>query len=54
VIIAALISLKLLCGDEWRFGDKLSGRSVMIGYGFAIGIGSSLMETSGGSLRRWH
>ena len=51
VIIAAMISSKLLLGGErWRFGDELPGRQVMIGYGFAIGLGSSLMGISGGSL----
>lgn len=51
VIIAAMISSKLLLGGErWRFGDELPGRRVMIGNGFAIGLGSSLMGISGGSL----
>ena len=51
VIIAAIISSKLLFGGErWRFSDQLPGRRVMIGYGFAIGLGSSLMGISGGSL----
>jgi uncharacterized membrane protein YfcA len=51
VIIAAIISSKLLVGgDSWRFGDELPARPVMIGYGFAIGLGSSLMGISGGSL----
>ena len=51
VIIAAIISSKLLFGGErWRFSDQLPSRRVMIGYGFAIGLGSSLMGISGGSL----
>ena len=51
VIIAAIISSKLLFGGErWWFGDQLPGRRVMIGYGLAIGLGSSLMGISGGSL----
>jgi uncharacterized membrane protein YfcA len=49
--IAAVIAAKLLIGgDSWRFGDTLPGRPAMIGYGFAIGLGSSLMGISGGSL----
>ena len=51
VIIAAIISSKLLFGGErWRFSDQLPSRRVMIGYGFAIGLGLSLMGISGGSL----
>lgn len=51
VAIAALIVSKMLfAGDRWRLGDELPGRSAMIGYGFAIGLGSSLMGISGGSL----
>jgi uncharacterized membrane protein YfcA len=51
VVIAAVIAAKLLIGgDAWRLGDQLPGRPVMIGYGFVIGLGSSLMGISGGSL----
>jgi uncharacterized membrane protein YfcA len=51
VVIAAIIAAKLLIGtDSWRLSDALPGRPVMMGYGFAIGLGSSLMGISGGSL----
>lgn len=51
VVIAAIIAAKLLIGtDTWRLSDALPGRPAMIGYGFAIGLGSSLMGISGGSL----
>jgi uncharacterized membrane protein YfcA len=49
--IASIIAARLLFGgDRWRVSDELPGRSGMIGYGFLIGLGSSLMGTSGGSL----
>ena len=51
VVIAAIIAAKMLMGtDSWRFSDALPGRPAMMGYGFAIGLGSSLMGISGGSL----
>lgn len=51
VVIAAIIATKLLIGtDSWRISDALPGRPAMMGYGFAIGLGSSLMGISGGSL----
>jgi uncharacterized membrane protein YfcA len=51
VVIAAIIASKLLIGgDAWRLSDELPGRVPMIGYGFLIGLGSSLMGISGGSL----
>jgi uncharacterized membrane protein YfcA len=51
VIIAAVIATKMLTGGEtWRFSDRLPGRTGMVGYGFMIGLGSSLMGISGGSL----
>jgi uncharacterized membrane protein YfcA len=51
VVIAALIVTKMLfVGDRWRLSDALPGRPAMIGYGLAIGLGSSLMGISGGSL----
>ena len=49
--IAAVISTKLLFGrDKWRLGDDLPGRAAMRAYGFLVGLGSSLMGISGGSL----
>lgn len=51
VVIGGMIAGKLLFGrDSWRFADDLPGRPAMMGYGFAIGLGSSLMGISGGSL----
>ncbi len=51
VVIAGVIAAKLLVGgDAWRLSDDLPGRAVMRGYGFVIGLGSSLMGISGGSL----
>jgi uncharacterized membrane protein YfcA len=51
VLIAGLIAAKLLIGrDTWRFADQLPGRAAMTGYGFFIGLTSSLMGVSGGSV----
>ena len=51
VLIACLIAAKLLVGgDGWVLGTELPGRAAMIGYGFASGLGSSLMGIGGGSL----
>ena len=51
VLIAALIITQMWFGnDRWRIADGLPGRPAMIGYGIAIGLGSSLMGISGGSL----
>ncbi|MBV9686696.1 MAG: sulfite exporter TauE/SafE family protein, partial [Alphaproteobacteria bacterium] len=42
---------KLLFGrDSWALGEALPGRAAMIGYGFMVGLASSLMGISGGSL----
>ena len=50
-VIAGAIATKLLIGREsWALGDDLPGRWAMRGYGFLVGIGSSLMGISGGSL----
>jgi uncharacterized protein len=50
-LIAALIAGKLLFGREsWVVASDLPGRAAMTGYGFALGIASSLMGISGGSL----
>ena len=49
--IAGLIAAKLLFGREsWIFGSDLPGRAAMAAYGFLIGLGSSLIGISGGSL----
>jgi uncharacterized membrane protein YfcA len=50
-LIAAVIAAKLLFGREgWVVAHHLPGRAAMTGYGFAVGLGSSLMGISGGSL----
>jgi uncharacterized protein len=50
-LIAGVIAAKLLVlGDRWRLGQELPGPPAMRGYGFAIGLASSLMGISGGSL----
>jgi uncharacterized protein len=51
VAIACLIAAKLLVGGSgWVLGTELPGPAAMIAYGFAIGLGSSLMGIGGGSL----
>ena len=51
MLIACIIAARLLFGgDRWRFSDELPGPAGMAGYGFLIGLGSSLMGISGGSL----
>jgi uncharacterized membrane protein YfcA len=50
-VIAAVIACKILFGGErWRLGRELPGRPAMTGYGFLIGLCSSLMGVSGGSI----
>ena len=44
VVIAGIIATKLLLGrDDWLIADDLPGRLTMNGYGFLIGLASSLM-----------
>ena len=51
VLIALVIAAKLLIGTESGvLGRSLPGRLAMTGYGFVIGLASSLMGISGGSL----
>jgi uncharacterized membrane protein YfcA len=51
VVIAGVIAAKLLFGrDSWVLGRRLPGRAGMTGYGFVVGLASSLMGISGGSL----
>lgn len=51
MVIASIIAARLLFGgDRWRLSDELPGRAGMVGYGFLVGLGSSLMGISGGSL----
>ena len=50
-LIAAVIAGKLLFGREsWVVAANLPGRAAMTGYGFLVGLASSLMGISGGSL----
>ena len=51
VLVASVIAIKLMFGREsWRLGDELPGRVGMTVWGFVIGLASSLMGTSGGSV----
>lgn len=50
-LIAGVIAAKLLfLGERWRIGADLPAPPAMRGYGFLVGLGSSLMGISGGSL----
>src|SRR5438128_5759671 len=51
VLIAAVIAAKLLAGrEDWVLSDHLPGALEMTGWGFLVGLASSLMGISGGSL----
>jgi uncharacterized protein len=51
VIIASFIATKLLFGDpRWVIAHQLPRRRIMSAYGFVVGLASSLMGVSGGSL----
>lgn len=51
VLIACVIATKLLIGgDRWVLARELPGPLTMTGYGFLIGLASSLMGIAGGSL----
>jgi uncharacterized protein len=51
VIIASFIAAKLLIGNpNWVIANDLPRRALMGGYGFLVGLASSLMGVSGGSL----
>jgi len=51
VAIAGIISTKMLLGREtWIIASELPGRAAMRAYGFLMGLASSLMGISGGSL----
>jgi uncharacterized membrane protein YfcA len=50
-LVALIIATKLLIGREgWVVGSDLPGRALMRIYGFVVGLASSLMGISGGSL----
>jgi uncharacterized membrane protein YfcA len=51
VVIATFIALKLLFAREsWRLGEDLPQGPLMSAYGFVVGLCSSLMGVSGGSM----
>lgn len=51
VLVALTISFKMLFGrDDWRIADEFPGRLGMIGYGLLMGLTSSFMGVSGGSV----
>jgi uncharacterized protein len=51
VVIVSLIAIKLLFGREsWRLADDLPGRPTMTFYGFLVGLASSMLGISGGSV----
>ena len=50
-VVVTVIAIKLLFGrDSWRIADEFPGRIAMAGYGFLVGVTSSLMGVSGGSV----
>ena len=50
-VIAGVIAVKLLFGGErWQLGKRLPGRGPMLFYGYLVGLCSSLMGVSGGSV----
>jgi uncharacterized protein len=50
-LIVSVIASKLLAGrDDWRIANDLPGRVGMTCYGFIVGLASSLMGISGGSV----
>jgi uncharacterized protein len=50
-VLASLIAVKLLFGrDSWRLADDLPRGPRMLAFGYLIGLASSLMGVSGGSL----
>ena len=50
-VVVTLIAAKLLFDrDGWVVADELPGRAGMAGYGFVVGLASSLMGISGGSI----
>jgi uncharacterized membrane protein YfcA len=51
VLIASVVAFKLLFGrDSWRIASTLPGGIAMVAYGFIVGLCSSLMGISGGSV----
>ena len=51
MVTVTIIAIKLLFGrDSWKIADHFPGQPAMAGYGFLVGITSSLMGVSGGSV----
>src|SRR5262245_1785834 len=51
VVMAAVIAFKLLFGrDSWRVADDFPGQPGMSAFGLLVGLSSSLMGVSGGSV----
>jgi uncharacterized membrane protein YfcA len=51
MVTVTITAIKLLFGkDSWQIADDFPGRPAMVGYGFLIGLCSSLMGVSGGSV----
>ena len=51
MVMVTLIGLKLLFGrDDWQIADHWPGQALMSFYGFMIGLISSFMGVSGGSI----
>jgi len=51
VVIAMMIAAKLVFGrDDWKLAADLPGGLAMAGYGFIVGLCSSLMGVGGGSI----
>src|SRR5262249_9212140 len=51
VVMAAVIAFKLLFGrDSWRVADEFPAQPAMSGFGLLVGLSSSLMGVSGGSV----
>lgn len=51
VTVAGVSALRLLLGkDSWNFGTSMPGRTLMIFYGWIIGLLSALMGIGGGQL----
>jgi uncharacterized membrane protein YfcA len=51
VVVAAVIAFKMLFGrDSWRIADDFPGQPAMSVFGLLVGLSSSLMGVSGGSV----
>ena len=51
VVMAGVIAFKLLFGrDSWRLADDFPGQLAMSAFGMLVGLSSSLMGVSGGSV----